>query len=314
MNRSPDVDLVLRDYFADDGFIAPDHVLDVVEERIMRQPQQRAWRVLRRDSHVNSYLKPLLAVAAVVVIAVAGIAYLGQPSDSNVGGAASPAPSPSPAPSASPSAAPSAGAVYPQWFTPESGSGGAGILPAGSATTQSFLPGSTFSVPTGWVNNTDTTDFYGLFPDTPANEAEFAVSGDRAQGILMGIVDTPGLICDGVDTHGSTAAELADSLVANEALVTSEPVDVTIGGLSGTRVDAHIDPDWTGTCPPFNSEATSDPKDYRSRFVFLDVPSGGKMAIIVDSVHSAGFEAFLAEAMPIVESFQFDLGPEASPS
>jgi hypothetical protein len=306
MNRSPDVELVLRDYLADDSWSAPDHVLDLVEERIMRQPQQRAWRVLRRDSHVNSYLKPLLAVAAVIVIAVAGIAYLGQPSDPGVGGVASPPVSPSPIAPASPSAA----AVFPPWFPPEGGSGGAGILPAGSVTTEAFLPGSTFSVPEGWVNDTDTSEFYGLFPDTPANEAEFARSQGPAQSIFMGLVDTPGLnFCEGVgDTHGSTAAELVASLVADEALVTSEPVDVTIGNLTGTRVDAHLDPDWTGSCPPNPDDPPgTDPKDFRGRYVFLDLPSGGKLLIIVNSVHAADFEALLVEAMPIVESFDFNL-------
>lgn len=302
MNRSPDVELVLRDYFADDGFIAPDHVLDGVEERIMRQPQQRAWRVLRRDAHVNSYLKPLLAVAAVVVIAVAGIAFLGQPSDSGVGGVASPPVSPSPIAPPSPSAAPSAAAVFPPWFPPEGGGGGAGILPAGSVTTEAFLPGSTFSVPEGWVNDTDTADFYGLFPDTPANQTEFDSSGSVANTIFMGVVDSPGgLICDGVgDAVGSNAAELADSLVANEALVTSEPVDVTIGDLTGVWVDSYLDPAGTAGCPNM---------DARGRFVFLDIPSGGKLLIMVDSAHAADFEALLAEAMPIVESFQFDLNP-----
>jgi hypothetical protein len=312
MNRTPDVELVLRDYFADDSSSAPDHVLDVIEERIMRQPQQRAWRVLRRDSRMNSYMKPLLAVAAVVVIAVAGIAFLRPPSGSGTGGAASPAPSPSLAPSASPSTAPSTGAVFPEWFTPDSGSNGAGVLPPGSATTQGFLPGSTFNVPAGWVSTVDTADFYGLFPDTPANKAEFGLSGKTAQSIFMGIVDTPGdLVCDGVgETHGSTSAELVDSLVANEALVTSKPVAVTIGDLTGTRVDAHLDPDWTGRCannpggPP-----TKEDKDYRGRFVFLDIPGGGKLLIIVDSAHAADFEAFVADAMPIVESFQFHLTP-----
>jgi hypothetical protein len=310
MKRSPDVELVLRDYFSDDSSSAPDHVLDVIEERIMRQPQQRAWRVSWRDSHVNTSLKPLLAVAAVVVIAVAGIAYLGQPSDSGVGGTVSPAPSPSPIPSASPSPAASTSGVFPQWYPAESDSGGAGILPAGSGTTQSFRPGSTFSVPEGWVNDTDTAELYGLFPDTPANEAEFALSGGPAQNIFMGFVDTPTLICDEVgETEGSTAAELANSLVVNEALVTSEPVEITIGDLTGTRVDSHLDPDWTGSCPPKPDDPPAkDYKDYRGRFIFLDTPDG-KLLIIVDSVHAADFETFLAEAMPIVESFQFDLTP-----
>ena len=301
MNHQPDVELVLRDYFADDGIPAPDHVLDVVEERIARQPRRPVWWFLRRDSHVNSYLKPLLAIAAVVVIAVAGFAFLGRPSDSGVGGAASPARSSSPTTSASPSAAPSAGALFPEWFTADSGSSGAGILPPGNATTQGFLPGSTFNVPAGWVNSTDTADFYGLFPDTPANQTEFDSSGSLANTIFMGVVDSPGgLICDGVgDAVGSNAAELADSLVANEALVTSEPVDVTIGDLTGVWVDSYLDPDGTGDCPNM---------DARGRFVFLDIPGGGKLLIMVDSVHSADFEAFVAEAMPIVESFQVQLG------
>lgn len=308
MNRSPDVELVLRDYLADDGASARDHVLDVIEERIMRQPQQRAWRVSWRDSHMNSYLKPLLALAAVVVVAVAGFAMLGRATDSRVGGTVSPIPSASPTASASPSTAASSSGVFPQWYSAASDSSGAGILPAGGRTTRAFMPGSTFIVPEGWVNFTDTADFYGLFPDTPANVAEFARSGGIAQSIFMGVVDTPGgLVCDGVgETEGSTAAGLADSLVANKALVTSKPVEITIGGLNGVRVDSHLDPDWTGSCTSNPDDPlTTDHKDYRGRFIFLDIPSGGKLLIIVDSVHAADFETLVAGAMPIVESFDF---------
>jgi hypothetical protein len=103
---------------------------------------------------------------------------------------------------------------------------------------------------------------------------------------------------------------LVDSVVADEALVTSEPVDVTIGDLTGTRVDVHLDPEWTESCTPNPDDPpTKDDKDYRGRFIFLDTPDGGKMLIIVDSVSSADFEPFLAEAMPIVESFQFEFAP-----
>jgi hypothetical protein len=308
MNRRPDVELVLRDYFADDSSSAPDHVLDVIEERIMRQPQQRAWRLPWR-LRMNTPIKLAAAAAAVIVVAVAGYAMFGRPSDSNVGGTVSPTPSPSPIASASPSTAASARGVFPEWYTARSDSG-AGILRSGRQTTRAFLPGSTFSVPENWVNDTDTADFYGLFPDTPANQAEFARSGGNSQHIFMGIVDTPGdLVCDGVGgTEGSTAAELADSLVANEALVTSKPVEITIGDLTGTRVDSHLDPDWTGSCASNPDDpSTRDNKDYRGRFIFLDIPSGGKLLIIVDSVHAADFETLVAAAMPIVESFQFDI-------
>ena len=128
----------------------------------------------------------------------------------------------------------------------------------------------------------------------------------------MGIVDTPGVTpCEGIAaTSGSTAAELVDSLVANEALVTSEPIDVTLGGLTGTRVDAYIDHDWTGSCTDSSAgPPTKDDKDYRGRFIFLDRPRPGRILMIVDSMHSADFEAFLADAMPVVESWQFEPTP-----
>ena len=306
MTSDRDIDRVLDQWFTERPTQVADRVFDEVADRIGRQPQQQAWRVLGRDSHMTSYLKPLLAVAAVVAIAVAGIAIFRQPSDSGVGGAATPAPSPSSTASASP--APSTSAVFPPWFTAQSD--GAGILPAGNATTRRFVSGSTFSVPDGWVNDVDTSEFYRLFLDTPANEAEFALSEGPAQHIFMGIVDTPAVTpCEAVVvTQGSTAAELADSLVANEALVTSEPIDVTLGGLTGARVDAYVDPAWTGSCTGPEEPATKEAKDYRGRFIFLDGPNG-RILIIVDSIHSADFEAFLAEAMPIIESFQFDVAP-----
>ena len=62
--------------------------------------------------------------------------------------------------------------MFPPWW----GTDGAGILPAGNGTTRSFVPGSTFQVPAGWVNNLDMAGLYELFQDTPANEAEFSQS------------------------------------------------------------------------------------------------------------------------------------------
>ena len=71
MNRIPDVELVLRDYFADDGLTAPDHVLDVVEERISRQRQRRAWPFDWRTNDVTP-LKLATGLAAAIVVAVVG--------------------------------------------------------------------------------------------------------------------------------------------------------------------------------------------------------------------------------------------------
>jgi len=320
MTSERDIERLLDRWFTERPTDVADRVLDEVADRIGRQPQQRAWRVLRRDSHVNSYLKPLLAVAAVVVIAVAGVAFLGQPSDSGVGGAVTPAPSPSPAastlPSATPSAAPSAGAVLPPWYTTSETPSGPGILSAGGHTTRSFMPGFTFSVPDGWVNDTDSVDFFGLFPDTPANQAQFARSEGLAQSMAMSVYPSPWFTCESVENNrGATAAEMVAAAMANEALAVSDPVDVAIGGLTGKQFDVRRNPDWTGTCPGDSDLPQGlDPRDERTRGIFLDVPDRGVLVMLLYSMSSAETEAFLAEAMPIIESFQFDLGPEASPS
>ena len=287
----------------------PDRVYLSILDRIERQPQQRAWRLSWRDSRVNTYLKPILALAAVVVIAVAGIAIVGRPSGSGVGGAASPAvspaasASPSPAASASPSSAPS---VYPAWYTGESS--GAGILQAGNQATRAFEPSFTFTVPEGWVNSGDESGFYGLFPDTPANQTEFAASGGLAEEIIMGPKNDPYFTCDAwEDNQGATAAEIVVAMAANEALATSEPIDVAVGGLTGKQIDVQLDPGWTESCP--GDPPGLDLGDMRTRAILLDTPDRGVIVIFVGSLHSAGHEAFLAEAMAIVESFQFDLNP-----
>ena len=191
--------------------------------------------------------------------------------------------------------------MFPTWFTP-SGSGGAGILPAGSQTTKSFVPRFTFTVPEGWVNSSDEAGFYGLFPDTPANAAEDAASGSLAHEIYMGPHQSPYFVCEAwEDNRGATAAEMVAAMVANEALATSEPIDVTIGGLTGKQFDVRLDPDWTDSCP--GDPPTLDLGDQRTRGFLLDTPDRGVIVIFVGSLHSAGHEAFLAEAMPIVESF-----------
>jgi hypothetical protein len=311
MTPQRDIERVLERWLDDGINEMPDLVYLSILDRVERQPQQRAWRVSWRDSHVRTYTKPLVATAAVLVIAVAGIAFLGRPSDAGVGAVASPtaspAPSPSSAASALPSAAPSASAGFPQWYTSEA-SGGAGILPAGSQTTKSFVPGFTFTVPEGWVNSADEAGFFGLFPDTPANQAEFAGSGDLAQTIHMGPRNDPYFICDAwEDNQGTTAAEIIAAVIANPAIGGVEPVDVMIGGLTGKQMDLQLNPGWTESCP--GDPPGFDLGDTRTRAILLDTANRGVLLILLGSLHSAGHEAFLAEAMPIVESLQFDLNP-----
>jgi hypothetical protein len=163
------------------------------------------------------------------------------------------------------------------------------------------------------VNDTDYAPVYTLFRDTPANEAEYALSKQTAQNIvitdkvwhnLFAICDATGLF------QGATTSDVMDELAANDAFTMSEPVDVTIGGLSGKQVDLQLSPDWAGECAlnP-NDPPTRDYADARSRLILLDTPAGPAIGMAIGSLYSSDFEAFLADAMPIVESFQFDFAP-----
>ena len=243
-------------------------------------------------------MKRLVLCTSIAVSILAGCGAA-APSAAPSQGTGSPAPSVAAAPSASPSAS----AVYPAWFTGDRA--GAGILQAGSQTTRNFRPGFTFTVPEGWVNGADDADAYWLFPDTPANAAEQAASDGLAHEIVVFRHGSPYWICDAWEDHrGATAAEIVASLVATEAIATPEPIDVTIGGLTGKQVDLRLDPGWTDTCP--GDPPTFDLGDTRTRVILLDTPDTGVQFINVGSLGSADHAAFLAEVMPIIESFQFD--------
>ena len=107
--------------------------------------------------------------------------------------------------------------------------------------------------------------------------------------------------------------------------VATEPVAVTIGGLDGFMVDLSVDPAWTHTCPYSNggpmvstfvdsvrapdttgpSAAMDASQNSHVRYIFLAQPDGNSLLIDIEAPDGAAWEALVAEAMPIVESFQF---------
>jgi hypothetical protein len=250
---------------------------------------------------MNRMIFGLGGAAVVVLAAVLALGlYFNNP------GVGTP-PSPSPTIEPSPIASPSPVTNLPSWYTTSETPTGAGVLAAGSHETMAFRPAFTFSVPEGWVNDTDDASYFFLFPNTPANQAWFARSEELAQVILTGMHPTPWFTCESLeDNRGAAAADMVAAASTNEALAVSDQVEVAIGGLTGMQFDVRRNPDWTGTCPE-DSElpAGLDPEDQRTRAIFLDVPGRSVLVILLSSASSAAHEAFLAEAMPIVESFQF---------
>ena len=75
-------------------------MLDVLSERIDRQPQRAAWRHDRRLPFMNPYIKVGAAIAAVLIVAIVGWNLL--PAKQGVGvpdRSATPTPTATPAPS-----------------------------------------------------------------------------------------------------------------------------------------------------------------------------------------------------------------------
>jgi hypothetical protein len=303
MTASRDPDRLIRAFLLEGDEQLADQVYDAVRSEI-EMKRQRASIGSWRTPVMNRFVTIGLAAAVVLAVVIIGSQFLGSRTNVGTGGDATPTPHLTSTPE--PTATPSPVTELPSWYS-SSEANGAGILAAGSHATQRFSPTFTFSVPDGWVNDTDSASYFGLFADTPVNQAQFARSETLAHSIAIGWVPTPYFTCESLENNrGATAAEMVAAARANEVLDVSEPVDVSIGGLTGTQVDVRRNPDWTGTCPEDSGlPAGVDPENERARVVLLDVPGRGVLVVIVYSVSSAEHEAFLGEAMPIIESFQF---------
>ena len=318
MNERSDIDRVLRRWFDDGPSTMPDRVVDVVADRIARERQRPAgpfpWRVLP----VNPMLKVGAALAAVLVLAVVGWSLLPGRSPGVGGPAASSTPTTSPTASQ-----PTSPAANHWWLGSDTacgigGVGCAGPLASGTHTSRSIEPAVTYTVPSGWINYADWPAYFGLFPDTPAVRA--AVADNRIAQSMVIVTDdirvATAECVEGKREGGTSAAEIADALRTRDGLATTEPLRVSVGGLTGLRFDVGLKPGWTGSCPqdPTTPAVTTVGAemargDDRERIIVLDKPGGGNIAILLYSDHAADFERFLAAAMPIVESLKLDFTP-----
>jgi hypothetical protein len=253
--------------------------------------------------------KPLAALNAVIV-AVSGLVMVGctQAGTSVATGSASSAPPVSPT-TLSPT--PSVEAFQCLGGTPCLGK-----LAAGRYGTTDILVPFSYVVPAGWEN--------------PAvNEGSYML---QHQGSRAGSDDAVFVWPDPVVASQDPCTKAAEPgvgrsvdaivawLTAHPGLITTEPTPVTIGGLDGQMLDVRKDPAWTSACTDgtvnlFVHEGTiTDPfwwainDKYRERYYFLDAGNGRVVLIDIETVTPDTQESFLAEAVPIVESFDFTPG------
>ncbi len=314
MTHERDIERLL-DHWLDDGATeAPDRVLEIVADRIERQPQRRAWRFLQREIHMNGYLKPVLTAAAILVIALVGFRVLsGGPSSVGRPGT-SPLASPSVVPttpsSSGASASPSASVCDDSAGTQN---GCAGPLAAGAHSSAQLVPPISFSVPNGWENVADTTENYWLRSSSGGAEVRVYTH--------VAIADqTPDCAAAKKAGVGNAVQDWIDYLGTHPGLAMTAPVPARVGGYDGQTVQISVKPTWTQTCPfdtsrPFVVVLTDSWNPTRVQglgadgdmhLTFLDV--GGQTVIVDSDGSSADMPTLLAAAQPVIDSIRFPTG------
>jgi hypothetical protein len=304
MTSQRDIERILDNWLRDGPDDVADRVIDAVADRIEHQSQRPAWQVHWRDSHVTTNLKPLAAVAAVIVVAIAGLAVIvGLTSRGGVA-----APSASAGPSASTSSA-AAFACYGDT------TGCAGPLTAGEHVSANFLLTLTFTTPDDWVNVRDIPRTYGIETDVGVI-APIEVMGLNAiaeQTDACGPVRMAGV--------GSSVQDFIAAVQSHPGLDATDPVAAEIDGFTGQSIEFGVKSSWDKLCPEIDPTFpvvlmltdTGQPPgrtigytvNQRVRWTVLDVRGE---TIIVELVGPAGgseFTSSMAAAQSVVDTFKF---------
>ena len=188
-----------------------------------------------------------------------------------------------------------------------------------------------YTVPEGWTTIDDSVGTFVILhqPDGPPLQtppdlmiallAQPRLAADFTEGQACGPVNAePGT--------GRSVDDLVAAIMSRAGVVATRPVAVSIGGYPGQLLDVHIAEDWKGGCLADGDRVISKPilvgpssspeggaltgvgPDHPLRVLLLDTSAGRSLAIVVFDIEpstAAEFEELVAQAMPIIESFEF---------
>jgi len=186
-----------------------------------------------------------------------------------------------------------------------------------------------YTVPDRWKVKEDRAGAFLLhrLPDDSANQpstdtfihlfTQARLMADYTEGAICGQSgEAPG-VGRGVD-------DIVAAIRARPGVVSTPPAAVTIGGYKGQMLDLHLAQTWTGACQNPDGPIIAMPlvlglESERSagvglvlngpiRLILLDLSGGRTMAVAVFSggpSQPSQFEEQVAEAMPVIESFEF---------
>lgn len=173
----------------------------------------------------------------------------------------------------------------------------------------------TYVLPDEWTILYDQEGEYALAPNgAPEGSGIFL----RSDASVTADVDQ----CRDAPRVGLRPTDMVAWLARADGVVASDPIQATIGGLSGWVLDVETDAEWTTTCPiggeplqlPTTGPGPRRPPwslgpDTRVRLYLLDV-DGRMLLVSIEASDPATHEALLDEATAIVESFEFAFPPD----
>jgi hypothetical protein len=137
---------------------------------------------------------------------------------------------------------------------------------------------------------------------------------------------TEGATCGQSDEApvGRGVDDIVAAIRARPGVVSTPPAAVTIGGYRGQMLDVHLAPTWTGSCQNPDGPIIAMPLllglesersagvglvlDSPVRLILLDLTGGRTMAVAIyggGPSQPAQFDEKVADAMPLIESFEF---------
>ena len=301
MNQRSDIDRTLEIWLADGPTTISDRFVDVVSGRIGRTRQRRSWRLPWR-LQMNTPIKLIAALAAVLVFAVVGYNML--PRQPGVGG--QPTPPPTPIPTGTPAA--TEPVALPD-----------GVLTGGRYVLQPLSDDPNLEivaeVPAGW------NGFAGGALSSPG----------AIDGVLIGFMVTDGLFSDpchwdldgtgleqpGDVVVGPTVDDLVNALEANGSYSASAATPVTLGQYEGLELELQLtgDDEVSGCDQHGAGSDFSGPAYYvfahgyyrqgpNSRWHLYIVDVDGTRLITMISIVETATAADIAAAEAIVASFE----------
>jgi hypothetical protein len=288
MTSRGDLDPIVLAWFADGPSSMPDRVIAVVTHRIARQPQRRSWQ--RRAA--RSTTRPLTlgaALAATLVVAVAGWSLLPRQGEGHA------------VPNASPPAGPSA--------TTETN--------ASNEAEPTFGVPISYTLPAGWRVWSESTSMLTIGP------------GDRSLGVSLFGTAIRSASADCARSVQSEVGRDLDSIVAslrgNPAFSVTGVTQTSVGGRRATAMNIAVSPSWTKTC--LNSQgkpAAPFLQNPLGMFIELDANQTIHLALVdisgldlspplngwttlaaVIAVDAGRLDAAVAQAQPLIDSIRF---------